>query len=173
MSMLAFQFCLHWRSDFCSDWSTHTPLHRFIGWCWVWKDRRRNDNCVFIRCHLHVEMPMLAYFTRHLPLGTAREMNWIQLCRAYGNDFKFMFKLFSGVVEDSVWSMVMKAPSLPMAIGQIGPLGPPAPGPVGEEYLTETVSVPTPGMYTTCFLLNEPPIAPNLVSSSTIAYPIV
>lgn len=66
-----------------------------------------------------------------------------------------MFKIFSGVVEDSVWSMVMKAPSLPMAIGQIGPPGPPAPGPVGEEYLTETVSVPIPGMYMTCFLPSE------------------
>lgn len=59
-------------------------------------------------------------------------------------------------MEDSVWSMVMKAPSLPMAIGQNGPPGPPAPGPVGEEYLTETVSVPIPGMYMTWFLLNKP-----------------
>lgn len=83
-------------------------------------------------------------------------MDWIQLCRAHVNDFKIMFKIFSGVVEDSVWSTVTKAPSLPMAIGQIGPLGPPAPGPVGEEYLTETVSVPTPGMYMTFSLLNEP-----------------
>lgn len=67
-----------------------------------------------------------------------------------------MFKIFSGAVEDSVWSMVMKARSLPMAIGQIGPPGPPAPGPVGEECLTETVSVPIPGMCMTWFLLNEP-----------------
>ena len=60
--------------------------------------------------------------------------------------------MFSVVVEDSVSSTVMKAQSPPMAIGQIGPPGPPAPGPVGEESLTETVSVPIPGMYMICFL---------------------
>lgn len=67
--------------------------------------------------------------------------------------------MFSGVVEDSVWSTVTKAPSLLTAIGQIGPLGPPVPGPVGEESLTETVSVPIPGRFMICFLMNEPKLA--------------
>ena len=73
-------------------------------------------------------------------------------------------------MEDSVWNTVMKAPSLPMVIGQTGLPGHRAPGPAEEGCPTETASALIPSKRVSTSLLTSEHLSSTSLPKSACAW---